>query len=254
LSAAGSAAQRTYTDEDNSDAFIRPAEADRDRPRLRMVAGGAPVIGPVVEEADYTVSIRASDPDGEDLEEDWPEDLPGDLLGSASEIEARLEARAEGGSSRAAFLAAVGSGDGESNAKEKEAGTDHGPKSMVAMGRREKGKSHHPGLKELDKSAIRNPQSAIHGESRRPGLKKATKKQIALDWPPTPRGCEWRRSDAGLNLWRCWTEWDDDKGKKIKKSRYAGHLSDDAWPIMKEYDHEAFISIVGERLRRHSGR
>jgi len=33
-----------------------------------------------------------------------------------------------------------------------------------------------------------------------------------------------------------------------------GHLSDDAWRIMKEYDHETFISIVGERLRRHSGR
>ncbi|MGH9751443.1 MAG: hypothetical protein ACREA2_01550 [Blastocatellia bacterium] len=105
-------------------------------------------------------------------------------------------------------------------------------------------------------------QSAAHSESRRQGLKrfdnqglkKLNKKQIALDWPPTPRGCEWRRSDNGLNLWRCWTEWDYDKTRKIKKSRYAGHLSDDAWRIMKEYDHEAFISIVGERLRRHSGR
>ena len=254
MSAAGSAAQRTYKDEENSDDFIGPAEADRARPRLRMVAGGAPVIGPVVEEADYTVSVRASDPDGEDLDEDWPEDLPGDSLGSASEIEARLETRAEGGGSRAPFPATVGSGDVESNAKEKEAGTDHGLKSTVGTGRRGKGKSRHPSLKELDKSAIRNPQSATNGESRRPGLKKANKKQIALDCPSTPRGCEWRRSDAGLNLWRCWTEWDDDKGKRIKKSRYAGHLSDDAWRIMKEYDHEAFISIVGERLRRHSGR
>ena len=215
-----------------------------------MVAGGAPVIGPVVEEADFTVSIRANDPDGEDLDEDWPEDMPGDSLGSASEIETRMD----GGGSRAPFLAAVGSGDGESNAKEKDAGTDHVLKSKVAMGRREKGESPYPGTKEPNKSAIRNPRSAIQGESRRPGLKKPNKKQIALDWPPTPRGCEWRRSDAGSNLWCCWTEWDDDKGKRIKKSRYAGHLSDDAWRIMKEYNHEAFISIVGERLRRHSGR
>jgi hypothetical protein len=160
----------------------------------------------------------------------------------------------DGRGSRAPFLAVVGSGDGETNAKEIEAGTDHGLKSKVAMGQSEKAESHHPGLNEFNESAIRNPQSVIRGESRRPGLKKPNKKQISLDWPPTPRGCEWRRSDAGLNLWRCWTEWDDEKGKKIKKSRYAGHLSDDAWRIMKEYDHEAFISIVGERLRRHSGR
>ena len=117
---------------------------------------------------------------------------------------------------------------------------------------RENRESHHPGPKELKKSVTPNQQSAIQGKSRRPGLKKLSKKQISLDWPPTPRGCEWRRSDAGLNLWRCWTEWDDDKGKRIKKSRYAGHLSDDAWPIMKEYDHEAFISIVGEAANRLS--
>jgi hypothetical protein len=205
-----------------------------------MVAGGAPVIGPVVEEADFTVSVRASDPNGEDLDDHWPEDLPGDSLGSASEIEARLEARVDGGGSKAPFMAVIGSGDGEPNAKEKEAETNHGLKSRETMG--------------LKKSVPPKKQSAIQGKSRRPGLKKLNKKQISLDWPPTPRGCEWRRSDAGLNLWRCWTEWDDDKGKRIKKSRYAGHLSDDAWRIMKEYDHEAFISIVGERLRRHSGR
>ena len=104
------------------------------------------------------------------------------------------------------------------------------------------------------RSSILDPRSAIRNEKPRPGLKKLTKKQIAMDWPPAPRGCEWRRSDEGLNLWRCWTEWDGDKNKRIRKSRYAGHLSDDAWRIMKEYDHEAFISIVGERLSRHGGR
>lgn len=215
-----------------------------------MVAGGAPVIGPVVEEADFTVSVRASDLNGEDLDDHWPEDMPGDSLGAANEIEARLN----GGGSKAQFMAVIGSGDGETNAKEKEAETNHDLKSRETTGRREKHESHHPGPKELKKSATPNQQSATQGKSRRSGLKKPNKKQISLEWPLTPRGCEWRRSDAGLNLWRCWTEWDDDKGKRIKKSRYAGHLSDDAWRIMKEYDHEAFISIVGERLRRHSGR
>jgi hypothetical protein len=219
-----------------------------------MVAGGAPVIGPVVEEADFTVSVRASDLNGEDVDDHWPEDLPGNSLGAANEIDARLEARVDGGGSKAPFMAVIGSGDGETNAKEKEAETNHGLKSRETMGRREKRESRHPGPKELKKSATPNQQSAIQGKSPRSGLKKPNKKQISLDWPPTPRGCEWRRSDAGLNLWRCWTEWDDNKGKRIKKSRYAGHLSDDAWRIMKEYDHEAFISIVGERLRRHSGR
>ena len=219
-----------------------------------MVSGGSPIIGSVVEDDDYPVAVRASDPDGEEVDEDWPEDLPDELSDSASEIEARLEAKVDGGGSRAPFQVAVESGYGESNANEKEAGTDHDPKLKGANGRTEKGESHRPGLKELNRTAIRNPQSAIHSESRRPGLKKPTKKQISMDWPPTPRGCEWRRSDDGLNLWLCWTEWDDGKGKRIKKSRYAGHLSDDAWRIMKEYDHEAFISIVGERLRRHGGR
>ena len=185
-----------------------------------MVAGAPSAIEPVVEDDDHKVAVRASDPDDEDGDEDWPEDLPEELLNSTNEIEARPEARVDGGGSRAPFMAGVKSSDGGSKTQ----------------------------------SAIRNPQSAIRSKSRRPGLKKLTKKQIAMDWPPAPRGCEWRRSDQGLNLWRCWTEWDDDENKRIKKSRYAGHLSDDAWRIMKEYDHEAFISIVGERLRRHSGR
>jgi hypothetical protein len=191
-----------------------------------VVAGGAPVIEPVVdpivEDDDHPVAVRASDPDGEDRAEEWLDSLEG-----------RLEARMDNGGSRAPFLpiqAVVENGDSESTAKVGKAGTDRDPKPRGAIGLR--GKS----------------------EPRRPGLKKLNRKQIALDWPPTPRGCEWRRSDNGLNLWHCWTEWDDNKTRKIKKSRYAGHLSDEAWQIMKEYDHEAFISIVGERLRRHSGR
>jgi len=228
LSAAGSAAQQARTGEDHSGAFIGPAEVDRVKPRFRVVTGDPSVIERVVEDDDYRVAVRASDPGAEDEDEDWPEDLPEDLTGdlpkdlldSASETEPRLEARVDGEGSKAPFMAIVESGDSGSKAQ----------------------------------SAIHNPQSAIRSESRRPGLKKLTKKQIAMDWPPAPRGCEWRRSDEGLNLWRCWTEWDRDKNKRIKKSRYAGHLSDDAWRIMKEYDHEAFISIVGERLSRHGGR
>jgi hypothetical protein len=215
LSATGSAAQPAHTDEDNSGAFIRPAEADRVRPRLRMVAGGAPVVGPVVGDDDYPNTVRASAPHGEVLAKDWAEDWPED------------------------FLAVVESGDGGSKAQSAIRNPRNAEHAEIA--------EH---AEKPPQSAIRNPQSAI----RRPGLKKLNKKQIAMDWPPTPRGCEWRRSDDGSNLWRCWTEWDDGKGKRIKKSRYAGHLSDDAWRIMKEYDHEAFISIVGERLRRHSGR
>jgi hypothetical protein len=184
-----------------------------------MVAGGSPVIGPVVEDDDYPVAVRESDPGDEEEDEDWPEDLPEDSSDSEREIEARPEDRG-------------------SRIEDRESNKQRDPRSSI-----------------LDPPAsIRNPRSAIHSEFRRPGLKKLNKKQISLDWPPTPRGCEWRRSDDGLNLWRCWTEWDDGKAKRIKKSRYAGHLSDDAWRIMKEYDHEAFISIVGERLRRHGGR
>src|SRR5262249_34793596 len=139
---------------------------------------------------------------------------------------ARLEARMDNGhwGSVAPFLTVVESGKKKSNPKDK----------MV--------KSNH-GSREVEKRAPRYP-----------GLKKRTENQIARDFPPTPFGCEWRRSDEGLNLWRCWTEWDDNKTQRIKKSRYAGHLSDDAWRIMKEYDHEAFISTVGKRLRRYSGR
>jgi hypothetical protein len=205
LSAAGSAAQQESAHEANSREFIRSAEADRVRPRFRMVVGGAPVIAPVIEDDYHSSAVRASYSSGENLPENW-----------LSSHEARLE----NGGSRAHFLSVVEGGDNESEAQ----------------------------------PAIQESLFAIRGKSRGPGLKKLNKKQIALNWPPTPRGCEWRRSDDGLNLWRCWTEWDNDKTRRIKKSRYAGHLSDDAWRIMKEYDHEAIISIVGEGLRRHSGR
>jgi hypothetical protein len=169
---------------------------------------------PIIEEDDYPAVAYASDSD----DENW--------FDSARAFEARLEARIEDGhwSSKAPFLAAVDNGKAESK----------------------------PGKSKGKRNS--KLKAADGAQTRRPGLKKLTEKQIAQDLPPTPKGCEWRRSDEGLNLWRYWTEWDADKNQRIKKSRYAGHLSDDAWRIMKEYDHEAFISIVGERLRRYSGR
>lgn len=104
------------------------------------------------------------------------------------------------------------------------------------------------------KKKARSGRATTESNPRYPGLKKHTDKQIAEGIPPTPRGCEWRRSDEGLNLWRCWTEWDEDKAQRIKKSRYAGNLTYDGWQVMKEYDYEAYISNIGERLRRHGGR
>jgi hypothetical protein len=217
LSAAGSAAQRARTDEDHFVALIRSAGANRVKPRFRVVAGGAPAIEPDGEDGGYPAAVQANDSDGADMAED-----------RLDPIEARMEARMDDGGSKAPFLAVVENRDGEPKIRNPQ-NADHVE----------------------NQSAIRNPQSAIRS---RQGLKKLNKKQTALNLPPTPRGCEWRRSDEGLNLWRCWTEWDDNKTKRIKKSRYAGHLSDDAWRIMKEYDHEAIISTIGERLRRHSGR
>lgn len=184
-----------------------------------MVAGGAPIIEPVMDDEYSPVAVRGGYSGDKDRSENW--------------LDSR-EARLDSGDSRAPFMAVVESDDGKLEIRDPQNGEG------AEMAERAE-----------ERSATPESQSAIRS---RPGLKKLNKKQKALDFPPTPRGCKWRRSDNGLNLWRCWTEWDEDKTKKIKKSRYAGHLSDDAWRIMKEYDHEAFISVVGERLRRHSGR
>ncbi len=129
------------------------------------------------------------------------------------------------GSSKAPFLAAVENGIDVTEAKEPKVKEESGRKSQTVT------------------------------KTGYPGLKNPTKKQVALNMPPTPRGFVWRPADEGWGLWRAWSEWDDDKKDKIKKSRYTGHLSQDAWEIMKkEYDNEAYISTVGERIRRHGGR
>ena len=88
-----------------------------------------------------------------------------------------------------------------------------------------------------------------------PGLKRAKRRGTAQEiGPPTPWGCEWRRDDRGWNLWRCWSELDESSGRRVARSRYAGYLSHEAWEIMKGYDYEAFLSIIGQRFRRHGKR
>jgi hypothetical protein len=182
--------------------------------------------------AEQILSQRESD------DEDWPD--------STKAFKARLEARMDSG--YGPFLKVV-----ENDKDRMKAGRS---KLRTKPGRRQATQSapDHHGHENLKYEVERGVIRAVKTAPAHRGLKKLTPRQIAQDLPPTPRGCEWRRSDDGLSLWRIRTEWNDDKTQRIKKSRYAGHLSDDAWRIMKEYDHEAFISTVGERLRRHGGR
>ncbi|HKX28373.1 MAG TPA: hypothetical protein VJ302_11795 [Blastocatellia bacterium] len=87
------------------------------------------------------------------------------------------------------------------------------------------------------------------------GLKKRKNaKPGQAETPPTPLGCQWLKADHGWNLWRYWSEKDPLTGEKVRRTRYAGFLSQEAWEIMKEYDYETFISIIGQRLRRYGQR
>lgn len=105
--------------------------------------------------------------------------------------------------------------------------------------------------------AIRQVKAVKKPKSQTPskGLKRRSlKKALKLDMPPTPVGCEWRETDGGWNLFRCWSERDEVLGGRYKKERYVGFLGKEAWQVMKQYDYETFISIIGQRFRRHSGR
>lgn len=111
--------------------------------------------------------------------------------------------------------------------------------------------------KELNKSAAMHRLKRIDRADRlaRSGLKKARKGELpggAI--PPTPMGCEWRKGDDGWNLWRCWSERDGQLSRRVRRSRYAGYLSNEAWEVLKEYDYETFLTIIGERLRRYGKR
>ena len=88
---------------------------------------------------------------------------------------------------------------------------------------------------------LRAPQS---------GSKKRSHKNAgALDMPPPLSGCEWSEAGNGWNLFRCRKEKERLMGKSIEKKRYAGHLSREAWEVMKEYDYQTFIEVVAQRLR-----
>lgn len=103
--------------------------------------------------------------------------------------------------------------------------------------------------KRVPKAKKSNPKTQTSG------LKKnSLKASAAKDMPPTPLGHEWRETEGGWNLIRCWSEKDSLLGKKVKKERYAGYLSRQAWQVIKEYEHEKIISQIGQQLRRHGGR
>ncbi|MEP7340957.1 MAG: hypothetical protein ABI977_24710 [Acidobacteriota bacterium] len=100
---------------------------------------------------------------------------------------------------------------------------------------------------------IRKKNSKPRAKSN--GLKKSSlKRSKELDMPPTPLGCEWRDAGNGWSLWRCWSEGDNVIGGKYRKERYAGYLSREAWGVMKQYEYETFIAVIGRRFRRHGGR
>ncbi len=87
------------------------------------------------------------------------------------------------------------------------------------------------------------------------GLKKRSlNKAKQLDMPPTPIGHDWHLTDGGWNLVKSWSEKEGLAGQKIKKERYAGYLSREAWQVMKEYEYEKIISQIGQQSGRHSGR
>jgi hypothetical protein len=72
--------------------------------------------------------------------------------------------------------------------------------------------------------------------------------------PPTPWGCQWRKTDNGWSLWRCWSERESSSSPRVHRSRYAGFLSNDGWEVLKGYDYETFLAILGQRLRRYGKR
>jgi hypothetical protein len=104
------------------------------------------------------------------------------------------------------------------------------------------------------KGPVRKEKSAER-KTANPGIKRRRSgKAGGEDMPPTPWGCEWLKTEDGWNLWRYWSEKDPMTGERIKKNRYAGYLSHDAWKVMKGYDYETFISIIGQRFRRYGQR
>ncbi len=97
------------------------------------------------------------------------------------------------------------------------------------------------------KKAPRSNAKEPASDSILKGLKKRSlKKAKETDMPPTPIGHNWHISDGGWNLVKSWSEKDGLLGQKIKKERYAGYLSREAWQVMKEYEYEKIIAKIGQ--------
>lgn len=114
--------------------------------------------------------------------------------------------------------------------------------------------------RQLDSFGKRQRTSPRVAPSAHPeGLKPARRQRAAKSAggeipPPTPWGCEWRPTADGWSLWRCWSEKDVDSGGRVRKSRYAGSLSREAWEVMKGYDYETILATIGQQFRRHGKR
>lgn len=105
------------------------------------------------------------------------------------------------------------------------------------------------------KKAPRTGAKKTASDSGLKGLKKRSlNKARQLDMPPTPIGHDWHVTDGGWNLVRSWSEKEGLAGQKIKKERYSGYLSRDAWQVMKEYEYEKIIAQIGQQFGRHGGR
>lgn len=109
-----------------------------------------------------------------------------------------------------------------------------------------------PAFEKQHKKQPRPPVKKTSSASQSTGLKKRSlNKARALDMPPTPTGHDWHVTDGGWNLVRSWSEKDGLMGAKVKKERYAGYLSREAWEVMKEYEYEKIIAQIGQ-FGRHS--
>jgi hypothetical protein len=120
----------------------------------------------------------------------------------------------------------------------KKVGTSEGKTAKEAEPLKERGAKMRSGNRVAD---LRAPQSKSRKQSFR--------NTGALDMPPPLSGCEWSEAGNGWNLFRCRKEKERLMGKSIEKKRYAGHLSREAWEVMKEYDYQTFIEVVAQRLR-----
>ncbi|MBS1789896.1 MAG: hypothetical protein JST85_19390 [Acidobacteria bacterium] len=107
-------------------------------------------------------------------------------------------------------------------------------------------------LEKKQKRLVGLPTRKTRSTTSRSGLKgRSLKKAEKLDMPPTPVGHDWHLTDGGWNLVKTWSEKDGLLGTKVKKERYAGFLSREAWQVMKEYEYEKIIAQIGQS-GRHS--